>query len=94
MLYKTRAELSSKCLSLRQQALDLLVGNHYHYPNSNGNGHQNGHEDGLSLLTKQRVSIFGDSKAIQPEDWIEVAVTNAPNPDIFQEEHLAGITKL
>ena len=34
---------------------------------------------GLQLLKKQSVGIFGNSKTSDPQDWIEVKVSNAPD---------------
>ena len=34
---------------------------------------------GLQLLKKQSVGIFGNSKISDPQDWIEVKVSNAPD---------------
>ena len=87
ILHKTRKELSDTCKYLRKQSLDILVGNgntNLRKRRDEDKGHDDHQNYGLDLLSRQRVAIFGNSKSSQPQDWIEITITNPPDLKLLQ----------
>ena len=80
-MYKTRNELSETCHTMKKHAIDLLVGNHLSRirRNNNRDGRNIIEDFGLQLILRQRVSMFGNSKTTDPQDWVQILVSNPPN---------------
>lgn len=79
----TRKDLQKSCNQIRKEALDILLGNQLNFKRNKRNG-RNSLDDQfgqLQLLARQRVAMFGNSKTTQPQDWIELLLTNVPNQD-------------
>ena len=81
VMYKTRNELSETCHTMKKHAIDLLVGNHLSRirRNNNRDGRNIIEDFGLQLILRQRVSMFGNSKTTDPQDWVQILVSNPPN---------------
>ena len=91
IIRKTRKELSETCRYIRKQSLDILVGDGNRKMRKRRDQDQGkDHFDnfGLDFLTRQRVATFGNSKTSEPQDWIEITLTNPP--DLKALENLKG----
>lgn len=85
LLYKSRNELSSTCQYLRKHIFDILIG-----AADIKKRNKRTENDHFHALHRQRVAIFGNSKTSDPQDWIEVMLTNMPTMDFFTTLDLAG----
>lgn len=82
---KTRDQLSKNCAYFRKQIFDILSGNAH----SKRSKRQNSVAfEGMDLLLRQRVAIFGNSKITQPQDWIPVLMTNLPDLSTLQNSEI------
>ena len=91
IIRKTRKELSETCRYIRKQSLDILVGDgNRKMRKRRDQDQEKDHFDnfGLDFLTRQRVATFGNSKTSEPQDWIEITLTNPP--DLKALENLKG----
>ena len=91
IIRKTRKELSETCRYIRKQSLDILVGDgNRKMRKRRDQDQEKDHFDnfGLDFLTRQRVATFGNSKTSEPQDWIEITLTNPP--DLNALENLKG----
>ena len=79
----TRKYLTENCQHIRRQTLSLLIGNPFNGNKRNKRNHD-GLNFGIELLKKHRVATFGNSKTDLPQDWIQVAISNLPDLEAYE----------
>ena len=82
-IFTSRKELTENCDIIRRKTLNTLIGNPFNGNKRNKRNH-NGLNFGIDLLNKHRVAIFGNSRTEHPQDWIEVAVSNLPDLESYE----------
>lgn len=90
VMTKTKSELSETCHTIRKNAIDLLVGNQLSRIRRNRDVVN---DYGLQLICPrekvkvQRVAMFGNSEITDPQDWIEIQCSNAPDYEQLEKDH-------